>query len=119
MPNYIHDNISWMVDKEPSEAYRYDLDPGDPANRALLDSVAFGGAKTIVLVANRYDLGEGPSIRVPAGATILEVLTAIANDYQKRPMTENELDEEVEDGRGLDEYWEAWKKYIRRGRLPR
>ena len=111
-PVFLHDNIGWMVDSEPGTACLYNLEPEDPANHAMLNSVAFDGAKTIILVPNRYDLGVGPSIHVPAGATVLEVLTAIADDYQKRPMTEDELDEETE-GCGLDESWEkAWKNYI-------
>jgi hypothetical protein len=71
----------------------------------MLDSVAFDGAKNIVLVANRWDLGMGPVIHIPVGATILQVFTAIADDYQKRPMTEDEINMET-GGDGFDPMWE-------------
>ena len=107
----IHSNISWTVDQVPSEACRDGLDPSDPANEAWLNTVAFGNAKTIIIVPNRYDTGDGPSIRVPAGATILEVLTLIADEYQRKPMTEEELDLEVERC-GLDATYEAWGRCV-------
>ena len=108
-------NIDWMIDKAPETARLYDTEPEDPVNQAMLNSVAFDGAKSIVLVANRWDTGVGPTIHVPAGATVLQVLTAIADDYQKRPMTEDEIDEETDVGE-FDPMWEKACKDHEAGR---
>ena len=78
--NKLFDSISWTVDRAPETACLYDTEPEDPANQAMLNSIAFGGAKSIILVPNRWAMGMGPVIHIPAGATILEVLTAIADD---------------------------------------
>jgi hypothetical protein len=107
--NELFDKISWTVDCAPEAAHLDDTDPQDPANLAMLNSIAFDGAKSIILVANRWDAGEGPIIHIPAGATILQVLTAIADDYQKRPMTEDEIDIETDNG-GFAPMWEKARK---------
>ena len=83
--NELFDKIRWTIDKAPETAYLDETNPNDPANLAMLNSIAFDGAKSIMLVANRWDTGNGPMIHIPAGATILQVLTAIADDYQKTP----------------------------------
>jgi hypothetical protein len=107
MVSRIYSKVLWKVDQEPSEACRWDLDSA--ANEAWLNTVAFGGARTIVVVPNSHDIGDGPSIRVPTGATVLDVLALIANEYQKKPMSEEELVVEV--GRcELMTTFEAWER---------
>ena len=103
--NALFDDVSWTIDSAPETAHLDGTNPGDPSNQAMLDSVAFDGAKSIVLVANRWDLGMGPVIHFAVGATILQVFTAIADEYQKRPMTEDEIHMET-DGGGFDPMWE-------------
>ena len=92
--NELFDKISWSVDQAPETAHLDETEQGDPANQAMLNAVAFDGAKEIILVPNIWAHGDGPVIHIPAGATILQVLTAIADDYQKRPMTDNEFKEQ-------------------------
>ena len=70
--NELFDKISWTIDNAPETAYLDDTNPKDPANLAMLNSIAFDGAKSIILVANRWDNGKGPVIHIPAGATILQ-----------------------------------------------
>jgi hypothetical protein len=109
--NALFDNVSWTIDRAPESAHLDYTDPEDPANQAMLNSIAFDGAKSIILVANRWDHGMGPVIHIPDGATILQVLTAIADDYQIRPMTEDEIHMETEGG-GLNPMWDkACKDY--------
>ena len=107
--NELFDKISWTVDSAPETAHLDDTAPEDPANHAMLNSIAFDGAKSIILVPNRWAHGMGPVIHIPAGATILQVLAAIADDYQKRPMTEDEIDIETDNG-GFDPMWEKARK---------
>jgi len=117
--NALFDNVSWTIDNAPDSAHLDYTSPEDPANQAMLNSIAFDGAKSILLVANRWAHGTGPVIHVPAGATILQVLTAIANDYQRRPMTEDEIQMETEGG-GFDPMWDkACKDYEETGDVYR
>ena len=113
--NELFDKVSWTIDNAPETAHLDDTDPKDPANLAMLNSIAFDGAKSIILVANRWDSGNGPIIHIPAGATILQVLTAIADDYQKRPMTDEEIETET-DGGGFDPMWKKACKDYEEGR---
>jgi len=108
---HLFKGISWSIDNPVDTAEIFDTEP-EYLKNTILPSVAFDGAKSISLPPNRYCLGAGsPTIHIPTGATVLEVLTAIADEYQKRPMTEEEL--EMEDGVGLDSTWEkAWRAYV-------
>ena len=109
--NELFDQISWTVDSAPETAHLDETAPEDPANHAMLNSIAFDCAKSIILVPNRWGHGLGPVIHIPAGATILQVLAAIADDYQNRPMTEDEIYMETDIG-GFDSVWEkAHKDY--------
>ena len=113
--NALFDHVSWTIDRAPESARLDHTDPEDPANQAMLNSIAFDGAKSIILVANRWDHGMGPVIHFPAGTTILQVLTAIANDYQVRPMTEDEIHMETEGG-GFNLTWDKARRDYDEGR---